>query len=114
MPSKEPTKAPAQSKQPWMLPLSLTVRDVNTSAVHINLGCVIVDATGASVQYLPLSVDIKTSVAEIEAILSATVRQIAESLYKRELAALLPPVAMQDAPAIQELVGRTYKGSVAR
>ena len=100
--------------QPFLLPLTLTPRAVHTTTRHIDVECLIVDAQGKSVQFLPLSVDIRTSVAELDAILQQTITQIAASLFARQAAVLLPPTQMQDAPALQAIVGRDYKGSVAR
>jgi hypothetical protein len=110
----EVPEPPEGTMQPFLLPLTLTPRAVRTTEKHIEIECLVVDARGRSVQFLPLSVDIRTTVAELEAILQSTIGQIAAALYAREAAVLLPPVAMQDAPALQEIVGRAYKGSVAR
>lgn len=110
-PAPAPSRAPGA---PFILPLSMKVREVRTTKLHIDVDCVVVDAEGRSVQFLPLSMDIKTTVAEVEAILQATVKQTAESVHARGAAILLPPVEMSDAPALQKLVGQVYKGSVAR
>lgn len=98
----------------YLLPLSLTVKDVHTTKLHIELACGITDAEGRSVQHLPLSVDIKMTVAEIEAILQHSVSQMATAMLARGDARLLPPSDMTDAPGLQDLLGQVYKGSVTR
>lgn len=95
----------------YLLPLSLTIRAIRTTRIHIEVDGVIEDARGQNVQHYPVSVDIKTTGAELDAILQNAVQQITTSLYERKLAEL-PPITEE--PELEELVGRVFRGSMTR
>jgi hypothetical protein len=109
----EPAPAPVQAPKPFLLPLVLTVRDARMTARHVELDCVLTDAEDRSVQFLPLQMDCRTTGAELEAILQATIDQIAAAMLKRADAALPPMVPPSDLD-LKSFVTRTFRGSVAR
>ena len=101
-------------KEPvYILPLTLMVRDVTATALHIEIAAVIHDAAGQSVQSLPVTVDGKTSPEECSQILQATISQIAQTLAKRG-EALVPEPAAPEPDALESLNGRVFYGSVSR
>ena len=104
---------PAPAKKPYALPLTLTVRDVRKTKLHVEFDCLIEDAAGRNVQALPLSVDVSTGHAEATAILQATVTQTAEAMAKRG-EAVAEPANAPNAALVETLKGTTFRGSALR
>jgi hypothetical protein len=94
------------------LPFALHVRDVRKTSAAIEVDCVLEDSAGRSIQFMPITVGAKTTAPEIEAILQSTINGVAKAHYERDLAELTPEP--ENSTALVEILGRTYRGSIAR
>lgn len=97
----------------YTLPLKLKVRLASSNGKHIEIGALVTDVDGKSVQYLPLTFDGSTPVDEISQILQIHVTQIAQNLVRRGEAQVPERSALTEQD-LSSLVGRVFDGSVVQ
>ena len=105
------SQSPAQTAA-HKLPLKMTVRSVRRGPLALEVDVVVVDADGASVKSDSITMNPKSSVAAVCAMLQNHVAVLAQSMHKRGKAAIYSaPDGQQEDDS--RLNGAEFIGSVA-
>lgn len=96
------------------LPLKLKVLDVQKDASGISVNATVVDASGANVEYVPLTVGPNRTPAEICAILQHHVDRMAKHLSERKMTHTMSASLSEEESSqqLENLKGLEFTGSV--